>query len=82
MDVFLIVFSFFAIPGVAVAFFIISLCRFLSMRKKAKVQPDNVNMQKLKTRKIIMIISSIIAGVFVIVVVTFCVVFTLAIIYM
>lgn len=81
MGSFLIV-SFFAIPVAAIIFFLISLCSFLSAKKKIKLQPDSIHMQEFKTRKLMMIISSIVAGVLVTVVICFCILLASAITYM
>lgn len=78
----LLIILFFVIPIAAVTFFIISLCSFLSVRKKTKLQPDSVNMQEYRKRKIMMIISSIIAGVLMTIVICFCVLIALAVQYM
>ena len=64
-------FLYFAIPVAAILFFIVSLCLFLSARKQNKQQPGSVSAQTLRKRKIMLIVSSVIAGVFAAIVIAF-----------
>lgn len=67
----LMVFLFFAVPVAAIVFFVISLYLFLSARKKKIENPDGISDQILKKRKVMMIVSLIIAGVLVTAVIGF-----------
>ena len=64
-------FLYFAIPVAAILFFIVSLCLFLSARKQNKQQPGSVSAQTLRKRKIMLIVSSVIAGVLAAIVIAF-----------
>ncbi len=73
---------FFAIPIIIFAFLGISIYRYASaVRKNAKI-PDSFSQSEITKRKIILIVSAIIAGVFLAVVVGFIVLIYLAVAYM
>lgn len=75
---FLIQFLFWAVPLGAIAFFIVSLILYL----RAKRQPDSVSREKLKTRKFLLVVSSVIAGVLAAVVIGFIALMFLAVAFM
>ena len=75
-------FLYFAIPVAAILFFIVSLCLFLSARKQNKQQPGSVSAQTLRKRKIMLIVSSVIAGVFAAIVIAFIAVLYMAVAFM
>lgn len=75
---YLIQFLFWAIPLGAIAFFIVSLILYL----RAKRQPDSVSGEKLKTRKFLLVVSSVIAGVLAAVVIGFIALMFLAVAFM
>lgn len=75
---YLIQFLFWAIPLGAIAFFIVSLILYL----RAKCQPDSVSAEKLKTRKFLLVVSSVIAGVLAAVVIGFIALMFLAVAFM
>lgn len=59
---FLIMLLYISIPLAVIAFFIVSLCMFLSARSKEKCAPGSVSKGKLITSKILLIVSSVLAG--------------------
>lgn len=75
-------FLYFAIPVAAILFFIVSLCLFLSARKQNKQQPGSVSAQTLKKRKIMLIVSSVIAGVLAAIVIAFIALLYMAVAFM
>ena len=75
-------FLYFAIPVAAILFFIVSLCLFLSARKQNKQQPCSVSAQTLKKRKIMLIVSSVIAGVLAAIVIVFIALLYMAVAFM
>ena len=75
-------FLYFAIPVAAILFFIVSLCLFLSARKQNKFQPGSVSAQTLRKRKIMLIVSSVIAGVLAAIVIAFIALLYMAVAFM
>ena len=75
-------FLYFAIPVAAILFFIVSLCLFLSSRKQNKQQPGSVSAQTLRKRKIMLIVSSVIAGVLAAIVIAFIALLYMAVAFM
>lgn len=75
-------FLYFAIPVAAILFFIVSLCLFLSARKQNKQQPGSVSAQTLRKRKIMLIVSSVIAGVLAAIVIVFIALLYMAVAFM
>lgn len=75
-------FLYFAIPVAAILFFIVSLCLFLSARKHNKQQPGSVSAQTLRKRKIMLIVSSVIAGVLAAIVIAFIALLYMAVAFM
>lgn len=73
---------FFAIPIGAITFFIVSLCQYISAKKQHKRQPGSVSPEELKKRKILMIVSSVIAGVLVAVVIGLIALLVMAVAFM
>lgn len=53
---------FFAIPLAILGFFAVSLIRYLSARKQERELPGSIPPQDMKTRKVLLIISAVIAG--------------------
>ena len=53
---------FFLIPLAAVVFFVVSLCQFLTARSRNKKAPGSVPPDKLTLYRVLLIISSVIAG--------------------
>ena len=75
-------FLYLAIPVAAILFFIVSLCLFLSARKQNKQQPGSVSDQALRKRKIMLIVSSVIAGVLAAIVIAFIALLYMAVAFM
>lgn len=75
-------FLYFAIPVAAILFFIVSLCLFLSARKQNKLQPGSVSAQTLRKRKIMLIVSSVIAGILAAIVIAFIALLYMAVAFM
>lgn len=73
---------FFGLPAGAVAFFAVSLWKFLSLRKRQRRASDNVDPQLLKKWKMLLIVASCIAGILVAVVLSFVILLFLAVAYM
>lgn len=75
----LIVIFFLSTPAAAIIFFIFSLCRFISAKSRIKLQPGCISVNEYRTRRLLLIISSIVSVVLVCVVVAFIILFALAI---
>jgi len=73
---------FFSIPIFVIAFFVVTLYNYLSARKQNRKNPDAVSPEELKKRKILLIISSAVAIVFVAVVIGFAALLFMSIAYM
>lgn len=56
---------FYGVPILALVFFCVSLVRYISAKRKNKRQPESVGAKELQRRKLLLIISSVIVGVFV-----------------
>ncbi len=79
---YLIYIAIFAIPIMTVVFFIISLKRYLKARNANKNAPDTFSAELMEERKINLIITSILMGIFVTVVVCLIVLLPAAVAYM
>lgn len=79
---YLMEFLYFAIPAAAIIFFVVSLCLYLSARKQNKRQPGSVSPRTLKNRKIMLIVSSVIAGVLAAIVIAFIALMFMAVAFM
>lgn len=73
---------FFTIPLSVIVFFAVTLYCYLSARTQNKKTPGAVSPERLKTRKILLIISSAVAIVFVAVVIGFAALLFMSIAYM
>ncbi len=73
---------FFAIPAALLAFWGISIYRYISAKKKNAQAPGSFPAQELKKRKIILAITSVIAGVFLAVVLGFIALLFMAVAFM
>jgi len=62
---------FFLIPIAALVFFIVSLILYIIAKSKNKRIPGTYSPEQIKTRKICLIVSSIILGIFLVVVLSF-----------
>lgn len=79
---YLMEFLYFAIPAAAIIFFVVSLCLYLAAKKQNKRQPGSVSLQTLKSRKIMLIVSSVIAGVLAAIVIAFIALMFMAVAFM
>ena len=68
---YLMEFLYFFILAAAISWFVVSLCLYLSAKNKNKRQPGSVSSRVMKTRKIMLIVSSVIAGVLAVIVLAF-----------
>ncbi len=75
-------FLFICIPTGVFIFFIISLCRFLSARNANKLTPDAFAPEQMRERKILLIVSGVIAAIMAAVIIGFSVLLAMAIAYM
>lgn len=80
--IYLIQFIFYGIPIAALWFFFSSLYRYLSAKRKNKTEPDSFSVEEMKKRKLLLIVSSVIAGVLVAVVVAFAILLFSAVAFM
>lgn len=63
--VYLVQLLFYGIPVAALVFFIVSLCRFVSAKRSLKENPESIAPEDMQRRKLLLQVSSVIAGVFV-----------------
>ena len=82
MTYLLVLSIFYGIPVILLIFFFVCLYRFLSARKKNKINPGSFSDESMKLRKILLIISSIMLACLVIVVVAFIAILSSAVAYM
>ncbi len=73
---------FFAIPLLFIVLFGISLFRYLSAKRQNKVTPGKFSDKEIKTRGIVLIVLSVILGIFVAVVLGFIGLMYMAVAYM
>lgn len=73
---------FFGLPAAAIVFFVTSLCKFLSLRKRERQEPGSVAPEEMKKRKTMLILASCVAATLVAVVVGFVILIYMAIAYM
>lgn len=69
-------------PIASLVFFICSLAAFIIAKKKNKTEPDTYTPEQIKTRKILLIVSSVILGFIVAVIVGFIAILATAVIFM
>ncbi len=62
MTTMLVILLFLGVPALLLTLWIISLCRYLSARKKNKENPGAVPPEDLKLRKVLFILSSAVGG--------------------
>ncbi len=73
---------FFAIPIVLLTFWGISIYRFVSAKKKNARDPETFSSSEMKTRKIVLIIASVLAGVILAIVIGFIALLFMAVAFM
>lgn len=79
---YVIQYLFYAIPVAAFFFFLVSLCLYLDGRSKNKNVPGSVPAEKMKRRKMLLMVSSVIMGVFVAVMVALMALLYMAVAFM
>lgn len=79
---YLMEFLYFFIPAGTISWFVVSLCLYLSARNRNKRQPGSVSPRIMRTRKIMLIVSAVIAGVLTVVVIAFIVLLFMAVAFM
>ena len=82
MPYYLTVILFYSIPAAVIAFFVVSLIRYLRAKKKNRNMPGTYTDTQLKARRLCLIVSSVIAGVLVTVVLAFACLLFMAIAFM
>ena len=70
------------IPLSSIAFFIVSLCCYISAKKRYNADPSDLNDHKKQTTKTLLIVSSIIMGVLLAVIIGFIALMYTAVAYM
>ena len=73
---------FFAIPIILIAMFVTSLCLYISAKRKNKAVPGTFPDNVVRKRRIMFIASSVISGVFTLIVVGFIALLFMAVAYM
>lgn len=73
---------FFAVPIAAVIFFVVSLVSFLTAKSSNKRTPGKFSESQIKTRLLLLIVSSVIAGVILAMVISFVALLYMAVAYM
>ena len=64
VSLFFLYLTFFGMPLFTTVWFVVSLCRYLSAKKKNKQNPGTVPQKELRSRKILLILTAVLAGVF------------------
>ena len=82
MYMFRIMFLFLGIPSAAIVFFIVSLCLYCSAKRKSRRQLTGVGARRMKTYKIMLIVSSVIVGVLLSVVLGFIALISMGVAFM
>lgn len=73
---------FFGIPAIVLVLFVVSLVRYVVAKRKNKKMPGSFSDSEIKKRQIMLIVLSVIVGVFVVVVVGFIALMFMAVAYM
>ena len=73
---------FLAAPIAAIVFLVLSICRYASAKKQERQQPGSVSPEELKRRKVLLILASILSGVFLVIVLGFMALMFLAVAFM
>ncbi len=73
---------FFTIPILLFAFLGISIYRFVSAKKKNAAEPGTFSQSEMTSRKVLMIVASVLAGVFLVIVLGFVVLTFMAVAFM
>ena len=73
---------FFAIPAIIIALLGVSIYRYLSAKRRNKLTPGTVSNEEVKKRKILLIVSAILAGTLAVVVIGFIALLFMAVAFM
>lgn len=73
---------FFAIPGILIVLFVISLYRYIFAKKQNKKVPGTFTPEEIKKRKTFLIVLSVVVGVLVVIVIGFIALLFMAVAYM
>lgn len=79
---YLIQLLYYAIPVAAIIFFVTSLVRYISAKKRNKRQPGSVSARKMSILGWTLVVASVIMGVFLIVIIAFCALMFMAVAFM
>ena len=74
--------AFFGIPIIAIVFFILAWKNYSTAKKEIEVEPNKYTEEEIKNKKILFIISALIAGGLVSIVIGVCALFIMAIAFM
>ncbi|MBQ2767722.1 MAG: hypothetical protein IJF49_06560 [Clostridia bacterium] len=74
--------AFYGIPAAAILFFAVSLVRYCTAKKQNKRVPNSISAEELRSRRLMLIISSVIAGLLAAVVIAFTVLLFVAVAFM
>ena len=70
------------VPVASIAFFIVSLVNFIGAKKVYKANPTEINLQKKNETRTMLIVSSVILGVFLVAIIAFMALMFVAVAYM
>ena len=73
---------FFLIPFATIAFFVVSLCNYISAKKNFKLEQTEENGAEVKKSRVMLIVSSVIMGVLLAIVISFMALMFVAVAYM
>lgn len=73
---------FYGIPLAAIVFFVVSVYRYVKAKRANKRQPGTFSEEEVNSRKLCMIVSSVIMGILVLIVVGLAVLLFMAVAYM
>lgn len=79
---YLMQFLFYGIPVAAIILFIVSLIRYRIAKKKNKLEPGSYSAKEMKERKLLAVVSGVIAGTFLIIILSFVALLFLAVAFM
>ncbi len=74
--------AFYGIPAAAILFFAVCLVRYCAAQKRNKREPNSISAEELRGRRLMLIISSVIAGLLAAVVIAFTVLLFAAVAFM
>lgn len=75
-------FILFGMPIILIIFFCVSIDRYISAKKQNKESPGTYSDTEIKKRKITLILSGVVAGIFVVIIIGLIVLLSMAVAYM